>query len=103
MMGVAAMMEKRPTTGRRLLAAMSAVGGAVIVGGLYLAVTGHPWAAVIGLKGLMISLGGLMFAVAGAVWLIRATEDADRDFRPPPGLYGEYDRFRPQDSNRSRW
>lgn len=98
-----AVLHPPPTTGRRLLAAMTILGVVVTAGGSYLALTGHPFAAVIGVKGLMIGLGALLFAVAGAVWLLRLAEEADRDFRPPPRMYGDCDRFQPQDSNRSRW
>ena len=98
-----ALLHPPPRTGRRLLAAMTLLGVAVVGAGAYLALTGHPLAAVIGVKGLMIAFGGLLFAVAGVVWLMRQAEEADRDFRPPPRVYGECDRFQPQDINRSRW
>lgn len=81
------MMEQRPRAGRTVLVALSAVGAAAIPVASYLALTGHPLASVIGVKGLLVSLGFLMFGAAAAVWLLRVIEtdglDQNRSTRSP--------------------
>lgn len=93
------MMEQRPRAGRKILVGLSALGAVAIPIACYLALTGHPLASVIGVKGLLVSLGFLMFGAAAAVWLLRVIEadglEQSRSTRSP----GQYHTT----ANRRQW
>lgn len=99
MTGATAMMEQRPRAGRKILIGLSALGAVAIPVGVYLAMTGHPLAALIGVKALLVSLGFLMFGAAAAVWLLRLIEadglEQNRSTRSP----GQYHTT----ANRRQW
>ncbi len=96
-------LQSRSRIGRRLLIAMILLGIVAVGIGSFLALTGHPISAIIGTRGILMGLGGLMLGTAGVVWLLRMAEETDQDFRRSTKLYGEYDKFGSNGSNRSRW